>query len=429
MPFDARPFETRRIAVIGGGITGMGAALRLGARHRVTLIEGEPGLGGHARTREVNGAPVDTGFIVFNHATYPRLTRLFEDLGVPAAPSDMSFGVSTAGGALEYAVRDANAFFAQRRNIASPAHWRMLRDIFRFNERAEAAVEAEPGLSVGELIGRLGLGARFRDQYLTPFTGAIWSTPTRGVLAFPAGTLVRFFRNHGLMGMTGQHQWWTVRGGSREYVSRLGARLSEIGVETRTGTPVRSVRRLPHGVEVRTEGAAPELFDEVVMATHADVTLRLLADADPVERAALSPIRYQPNEAVLHTDASVMPRRRRVWSSWNYAEPEEGRGERIALTYWMNSLQPLETERDVFVTLNGTGRIDSAQIHDVTTFRHPMMDAAAVAAQGEVQAMQGRRATWYCGAWLRNGFHEDGLATAEEVAETILARPAVLAAE
>ena len=429
MPFDQGPGERRRIAVVGGGISGMGAALRLAARHDVTLIEGEERLGGHARTRELDGVPVDTGFIVFNHATYPRLTRLFGELGVPTAPSDMSFGVSLRGGATEYAVLNADAYFAQRRQLANPAHWRMLRDIFRFNARAEAAVAGRPGMTVGELTRHLGLSRRFTDLYLAPFTGAIWSTPTSGVEDFEAAALVSFFRNHGLMGMTGQHQWYTVTGGSREYVARLSDRLGALGVRRRTGAPVREVRRTPFGATV--DG---EAFDEVVLALHSDDALAVLADADAAERGALGDIRYQDNEMVLHDDPAVMPRRRRVWSSWNYAEPAGGPGERIALTYWMNSLQPLPEGRDVFVTLNEAepaegGRIDPSRVHDTATFRHPVLDARAVAAQPRVQALQGRRNTWYCGAWLRNGFHEDGLATAEEVAETILARgaPAIAA--
>ena len=425
MPFDQTGPVRRRIAVIGGGITGMGAALRLAEHHDVTLIEAEGRLGGHARTREVGGVPVDTGFIVFNHATYPRLTRLFAELDVPTAPSSMSFGVSARGGALEYAVLDARAYFAQARNIVSPGHWRMLRDIFRFNGGAEAAVAEDPDMTVRDLLARMGLGRRFADLYLAPFTGAIWSTPLSGVMDFQAAALLRFFRNHGLMDMTGQHQWYTVRGGSREYVTRLGAALARAGVERRLGAPVRSVRRIPLGARV--DG---EAFDEVVLALHSDDALAVLEDADVAERDVLGAIRYQPNEMILHTDPSVMPKRRRVWSAWNYAEPKEGPGDRIALTYWMNALQPLPEGRDVFVTLNDGGRIDPATVHDRATFRHPVLDAAATEAQGRLPDIQGRRATWFCGAWARNGFHEDGLATAEEVAEAILARPeAAIAAE
>ena len=274
--------------------------------HRVVLFEAEGRLGGHARTVMAGrrgDQPVDTGFIVFNYVNYPHLVRLFEDLGVPVAESNMSFSASIGGGRLEYALNDLNAIFGQRKNILDPRYWMMLRDITRFNAQAVAAAK-EPGLTIGGLIEKLRLGAWFRDYYLLPFSGAIWSTPKEGILDFPAHAMVRFFENHALLGYEGQHQWYTVQGGSIEYVRRLGEGLFRRGVDIRLGAPVDAVRRTPVGVEVKAKGAEWEAFDEVVFATHSDQTLAMLSDASGVERTALSAIRYQPNEAVLHADAS-----------------------------------------------------------------------------------------------------------------------------
>lgn len=426
MPFEMYAAAPRRIAVIGGGIAGMAAAHLLGGDHAVVLHEAEPRLGGHARTvlaGRRGDQPVDTGFIVFNHVNYPGLTALFGRLGVPTAPSAMSFGASIDGARIEYGLAGPAAIFAQRRNALRPAFLRMLRDILRFNARAEA-VATDPAMTIRGLLEALGTGPSFRDHYITPFSGAIWSTPLSGILDFPAQALVRFFRNHGLLGYSGQHQWHTVRGGSVEYVRRLQASLVAQGVEVRTGAPVAGVRRVPQGAMVRAKGGAWELYDDVVFACHSDQALRMLSDASPAERAALGAIRYQPNEAVLHADPSVMPRRRAVWSAWNYTEPKGGAGGRIDLTYWMNALQPIPQDDPLFVTLNTNRPIPDRLVHDATTFRHPVFDVAALAAQGRIAARNGARNTWFCGAWMRNGFHEDGFASAVAVAEGIRARTA-----
>lgn len=419
------PAAGRRIAIVGGGISGMAAALLLArAGARVTLFEAAPRLGGHARTVLAgrNGdQPVDTGFIVFNRVTYPRLTALFDELGVPVAPSDMSFGVSLAGGRFEYGLRNLRAMFAQARNGADPRFWGMLRDIVRFNARARTAAE-DPALTVAGLIERLRLGAWFRDRYLLPLTGAIWSTPTHAALAFPAPALVRFFDNHALLAHTGQHRWLTVRGGSVEYVRRLEGAMVAAGVEMRLAAPVQAVTRGAGGVRVKTAGAPAEGFDEVVMATHADDTLRLLADPDAAERRLLGAVRYQPNHAVLHADAALMPRRRAVWSSWAYTEAADKRDGRIDLTYWMNSLQPIPADDPLFVTLNPTRPIRAALIHDQVTFRHPVYDLGALTAGAGLRERNGARATWFAGAWMHNGFHEDGFASAVDVVATMAVR-------
>jgi predicted NAD/FAD-binding protein len=333
--------------------------------------------------------------------------------------SDMSFGVSIGGGRLEYGLRNLPTIFAQRRNIANPRFLRMLRDILHFNSNA-AQVARTPEMTIGELIETLRMGPWFRDYYLLPLSGAIWSTPLCGILNFPAAALVRFFENHALLGYNGQHQWFTVRGGSVEYVRRLELALRAQGVEIRTGTPVAAVKRVDVGVMVRAQGGEWELFDDVVFGSHSDQTLAMLSDATEAERAALSAIRYQPNEAVLHADTSVMPKRRSVWASWAYCEPNGPRPDRIALTYWMNSLQPAIPQDDpMFVTLNANQPIDDKLVYDTYTFHHPVYDVAALKAQGAIRSMNGTRGTWFCGAWMRNGFHEDGFASAVDVVEAM----------
>lgn len=421
MPFETPAARPKRIAVIGAGISGLGAAHLLAPSHRVVLFEASARLGGHARTvlaGKRGDQPVDTGFIVFNHANYPHLTRLFDRLGVPVVKSDMSFGASIDGGRIEYGLKNLKALFAQGRNLARPQFLGMMRDVLRFN--AQAAVTArDPSETIAGLIERLRLGAWFRDYYLLPLSGAIWSTPAARILQFPADALIRFFENHALLSATGQHQWFTVRGGSVEYVGRLEAALRRQGVELRASTPVAAVRRQAEGVEVKARGGVWEPFDEVVFASHSDQALAMLSDASAAERAALGAIRYQPNEAVLHADESLMPRRRAVWSSWNYAEETGRRGDRLDLTYWMNSLQPIPKDDPLFVTLNATRPIREELIHDSVTFEHPFYDLAALRAQQAIGAMNGARRTWFCGAWMRNGFHEDGLASAVQVAEAM----------
>ncbi len=407
----------------------MAAAHLLARDHAVVLYEAERRLGGHARTvlaGKRGDQPVDTGFIVYNHVNYPHLVRLFDDLGVPTALSDMSFGASIAGGRLEYGLKNLNAVFAQRRNIANPRYLGMLRDIFRFNARALQATE-NPGLTIGEFLRDLGTGAWFRDYFILPLSGAIWSTPSQGILDFPAQAMIRFFENHALLSHTGQHQWHTVRGGSVEYVKRLQAALVAESVDLRLGAPVAGVRRAEGGAFVRAQGGEWEAFDEVVFATHSDDTLSMLADPTPQERAALSSVRYQPNEAVLHADASLMPRRRAAWASWNYVEGTGPRPERIDLTYWMNSLQPIPMDDPLFVTLNTNRPIRPELIHDVVSFRHPVYDLAAEAGRAQIRAMNGGHATWFCGAWMRDGFHEDGFASAVDVVEAMRAKARIAA--
>lgn len=423
MPFETFASPPRRIAVIGGGISGLSAAHFLAGDNAVVLFESETRLGGHARTvlaGKQGDQPVDTGFIVYNRVNYPHLLRLFEKLDVPVTASNMSFGASIGGGRLEYALASLDSMFAQRRNLLSPAFLRMCRDILHFNKWAAGMVR--PGMTIGSLLQRLGTGDYFRDYYILPLSGAIWSTPTAGILDFPADAMIRFFQNHALMQVSGQHPWYTVKGGSVQYVRRLETELRRQGVEIRLGTAIAGIRREANGVMIRAVSGEWEMFDDVVLATHSDDSLALLSDATPQERAALGAIRYQPNHAVLHADASLMPKSRKCWASWVYAEPAGARPDRIDLTYWMNSLQPIPKDDPMFVTLNANRAIREDLIYDQVTFRHPVYDLAALAGQAQVRAMNGARNTWFCGAWMRNGFHEDGIASAVEMIETLRSR-------
>ena len=405
MPFEARASDPKKIAVIGAGISGMGAAHMLSEDHHVTLFEAEPRLGGHARTIVAgkNGdQPVDTGFIVFNYANYPHLAQLFKSLDVPVTKSNMSFGASLDGGRIEYALATVGSIFAQKRNLVNPRFLRMLADIAKFNKHALDATR-DRSLCLGAFLDQLGTGEWFRDYYLLPLTGAIWSTPTEKVMDFPAHALVQFMENHALLSVSGQHQWYTVQGGSIEYVRRLEASMTSRGVTLRLGAPIDAVRRGVTGAEVKATGAEWEQFDEVVFATHSDDTLRLLSDATGLEKSALGAIRYQPNRVVLHADASIMPKRRVCWSSWNYTE---------------SAAKELNTTRPIREDL----------IYDECTLRHPVYDLEALAAQETLRDMNGTHRTWFCGAWMKNGFHEDGLGSAVDVVEAIRARNAVAVA-
>jgi len=430
MPFERPTASPRHIAVIGAGITGMAAAWMLAPFQRVTLIEAAPRLGGHARTvmaGKRGDQPVDTGFIVFNHANYPNLTAMFDALNVPTVKSNMSFGASFDGGACEYNLNSLDSIFATRRNIADPRFLRMIRDIVHFNKNAKRAA-TDPAMTIGQLMDRLGVGKWFRERYIQPFSGAIWSTPKSQIMHFPAAAMVRFFENHALLGYSGQHQWYTVQGGSVEYVRRLEADLRVRGVDIRLGAPVAGVRRNPNGAEVRITGGAWEAFDDVIFATHSDDTLAMLSDATEAERANLGAVAYQDNFAVLHADASVMPKRKKCWASWTYTEHSAADREKIALSYWMNSLQPIPEDDLHIVTLNPTRPIDEALIYDTHTFRHPVFDLGALAAQDRIRATNGTGSTWFCGAWMRNGFHEDGFASAVDVVTAMGERNRVVAA-
>ena len=418
------PIRPKKIAVIGGGVSGLGAAYALSNTYQVTLFEAENRLGGHARTvfAGKNGQqPVDTGFIVFNYPNYPELSQLFSELNVPIALSDMSFGASLKDGSIEYALRNFDAIFAQRKNILNPQFVKMVWDINRFNTIGLKVADDE-SLTIGQFLTRLKTGDWFRDYYLLPLSGAIWSTPTEKILDFPAYAMLQFFKNHALLSRSGQHQWYTVKGGSREYVNRLENVLAQKQVEIRVKTPVASVTRHQTGVVVKTYSCEPQTFDEVVFATHSDDTLAILSDPSKIEQRNLGSIKYQNNDVVLHSDVRVMPKLYKCWSSWVYTERKDKNTDKIDLTYWMNSLQPIPLDDPLFVTLNSTHNIDQNQIYDQVTMRHPVYDVDVLGAQKDISLSNGNNRTWFSGAWMRNGFHEDGLSSGLHVARSLLAK-------
>lgn len=416
--FDQFQGARKKIAIIGGGISGLSAAYYLTPHHDVTLFEAAPRLGGHARTVMAgkNGdQPVDTGFIVFNYVTYPYLTRLFRDLDVPVMKSEMSFAASINDGWLEYGLNNMGAITAQKSNLLRPQFYRMIADIIRFGKRAEAAA-TDDDKTIGELVDELGLGDWFRNNYLMPMCGAIWSTPVEDVDRFPAKSLVRFFRNHALLAGSGEHQWWTVKGGSIEYVRRLEAALLARGCSIRANTAIRHVQRGALDVRVMADQGVSATFDEVIMACHSDQALQILGeDATQAEVDALGRIRFQTNTAVLHCDANQMPRRRSCWSSWAYRSQDGD----IGLTYWMNRLQNIPESDPLFVTLNPSTEIPRDTIYDEVQFAHPVFDKNALRAQRDIRQMQGRNRTWFAGAWNRHGFHEDGIASAMRIVRAL----------
>ncbi len=421
MPFEFLPQP--RIAVIGAGVSGLAAAYELSPSRNVTLFESAPRLGGHARTvlaGRRGDVPVDTGFIVFNYPNYPHLTRMFRELDVPVRKSDMSFAASIGEGFIEYGLRDFGALTAQTRNMVRPQFWRMVADILKFNRNAVAA-SADPDLTLGELLDRMELGDWFRNYYLLPISGAIWSSTPEQIGAFPARSLVQFFENHALL-TPNTHQWHTVDGGSIEYVTRIAAAIRANGGEIRTGAPVAGVRRGLAGVSVRAHGGDWEEFDQVVFACHSDDALALLEAPTAEETRILGDLRYQTNHAVLHRDVRQMPKRRNCWASWVFLSPDAEPAARIGVTYWMNSLQGIDAADPMFVSLNPARSIPDEMIYDEAEFRHPVFDRAALAAQERLKSIQGRNATWYCGAYARHGFHEDGYASAVDVVERIRAR-------
>jgi predicted NAD/FAD-binding protein len=414
--------HNQHVAVIGSGIAGLSAAWLLGRRYHVTLFEAEDYLGGHTHTVEVTvdgiTAPVDTGFLVFNERTYPNLIALFEHLGVPSAASDMSFSVRIEEARVEWAGASLATLFAQKSNLVRPEFWVMLKYVMRFNRECSALVERAqaPDESLGEFLDRRGYGRAFRDWYLLPMAGAIWSCPTDQMLAYPASTFMRFFHNHGLLQIDDRPQWRTVRGGGREYVARMAARIADV----RLRSPVARVRRNPDGVEVTTAAGATQRFDQVVLACHTDQALAMLADADRDEQRILGSVRYQPNRVVLHTDATFMPRAREAWSSWNYLAGAARPGMRpVSVSYWLNKLQPLPFRTAVIETLNPDREPRADQVLARLEYAHPMFDGPAIRAQRDLPTIQGRRGTWYCGAWTAYGFHEDGLRSGIAVANAL----------
>ena len=419
----------RRVAVIGSGISGLSVAHALADEAQVTLFEADSYFGGHTHTVDItlDGQThgVDTGFLVFNERTYPKLIELFGELQVPTALSDMSFSVQVPDIGLEWSGSDLNTVFAQRRNLLRPAFWRMLRDVTRFNRLAtalaECDIETERQQAIGDFLAQHRFSVEFRDWYFLPMIGCIWSCPTDQMLRFPIATMIRFCHNHGLIQVTRRPRWFTVQGGARHYVDKLLRGIPD----ARLNTPVRSVRRLQASAQVSVAtDHGTELFDEVVLACHSDQSLALLADATPAEREVLGAIRYHRNCAVLHTDTAVLPRRKIAWAAWNYERAHAGSRESTAvcLHYLINQLQPLPFKTPVVVSLNPITEPRADTVHGEYDYAHPVFDAAAIAAQQRVPSLQGEAHTWFCGAWTRYGFHEDGLTSGLAVVDGLRQR-------
>ena len=411
----------KKIAIIGTGISGMAAAFLL---HRsgadLTIYEKNDYIGGHTRTRMVDydGTPiaVDTGFIVFNERNYPHLTALFKLLGVEVHKSDMSFGVSIANGRIEWGAGSLGALFGQWQNLFSPRFYKMLWDIRKFFKRAPEVLNSAEDITLGAYLDRLQLGEAFRTQFLLPMGGAIWSCPLETMLQFPAQTFVRFFQNHGLLTITDQPQWYTVVGGSQAYVKKLTAPFAD---RIHLNRGVAKVVREAAGVTVTDVHGVTNRYDEVIFACHGDEILPLLADADAAEREILGAFRTQSNTAYLHRDVEQMPKRRQCWSSWVYLSNGDAAEPDLAVTYWMNRLQGIDASKPLFVTLNALMPIPLDLTFDVKTFDHPVFDQAAIAAQTRIPDIQGKNRAWFCGAWQRYGFHEDGILSAVKIAKAM----------
>ena len=410
---------TSRIAGVGSGIAGLASAWWLSRRHAVTLFEADTRLGGHTHTHDVElhgrKYAVDTGFIVFNPGNYPLLTALFGELGVASRPTTMSFAVHSEASGVEYNATSIDALFCQRRNLFSQRFHGMVRDLLRFYREAPALLQQPgPGPTLGEYLAQGRYGAAFRDEHLVPMASALWSSPPEHVLDFPAKYLLRFMANHHMLQVSDRPEWRTVAGGSSRYIDALQARWD---VQVRLGCPVHRVERDEGGVTLHS-AAGDERFDQVVLACHSDQALRLLADADTAERGVLSAIRYQPNDTVLHTDARLLPVRRKAWAAWNAHVPREP-GAPCTVSYCMNLLQGLDSPEPFVVTLNRSEAIDPARIIARMSYAHPVYDHAMVAAQARRPEIQGRRRTWFAGAYWGWGFHEDGIRSARDVVQAL----------
>jgi uncharacterized protein len=419
-----------RIAIVGAGISGLVVAHLLRREHDITVFEAADYAGGHTNTVRVDTPNethhVDTGFIVFNDRNYPNFVRLLEELGVASQPSTMSFSVSDGLGDFEYSGASLNGLFANRRHLVTPWFHRMVADLARFNRAARdllaAGEDGRRGPSLGDWLERGRFSRPFIDRLIVPQFAAVWSAETRQMWSFPARFLAEFFDNHGMLGFRGRPRWRVIRGGSARYVEALTEPFAH---KIRLRTPVRALRREQDGVLVSPQGGEAERFDHVVLATHSDQALALLEDATGHERAVLGAIPYQVNEAVLHTDLRMLPRRRRAWASWNYhwqpgPEPEPGPG--ATVTYHMNRLQSLRAEREFCLTLNRTAAIDPDRVIRKLTYAHPVYTARGVQAQKRVEQISGQDRTHFCGAYWGWGFHEDGVRSALRVAERFGAR-------
>jgi uncharacterized protein len=416
-----------RLGIIGSGIAGLGCAHFLQRRYDLTIFEAADHIGGHSRTvsvgEEGREVPIDTGFMVYNEVTYPQLTRLFAQLEVPTMPTEMSFSVHHGPSGVEWNGSGLNGLFGQRRNLLNLRHWAFLLQLNRFNQEAVAALDDERWAhhTLDQYVRDRGYGQDFFDRYLIPMGSAVWSTPPDRMLQFPAVTLLRFWHNHGFLGMDTHHPWRTIQGGSREYVRRLVAPFLD---RILVSTPVLSVRRQAQGVEITTAARGPETFDKVIIAAHGDQALRLLADPTSQEESTLRPFRYQSNAVDLHTDRRVMPQEKRCWASWNYrSDVSPDSAVKTTTHYWMNSLQRVSERENYFVSLNARDRIALESRKLELESEHPLFDLGAIDAQQQLPALNlagDETRTYFCGAYFRYGFHEDGLLSAVNLCTQIL---------
>lgn len=410
-----------RIAIIGSGISGLSAAYLLQGQHEVTIYEKNDYLGGHARTREVNGTAVDTGFIVFNDRNYPNLLGLFAALGVESIPSNMSFAASIDGGAFEYSSKSLRGVFYHWRQLFDKRRWLMGRDYFRFSRYAKNFLKNPDGRTLGQLVQDSGVGEYFAKYFILPIGGAIWSCPVSTMMDYPARTFVQFFENHGLLDINGQPQWRTVSGGSRQYVQKLAAAASNVKMKLKCGDI--TVTRVGDGVTIKEKLGAYSRYDHVIMAAHADESLVMLANPTAEEKSVLGAFTFQPNMAYLHGDLSLMPREPRCWASWVYlCDGTEDRSPHLAVSYWMNLLQTLDDKHPLIVTLNPATPPKAELTYDQHLFHHPIFDEAAVRAQELLPTINGTNHISYVGAWQRYGFHEDGIWSAVRVAKQLGAK-------
>jgi len=424
MASDPGPGQGRvNIAVIGTGISGMSAAWLLSQGHDVTVYEQDARLGGHSNTVEAPRSggrgvtPVDTGFIVYNDRNYPNLVALFEHLKVPTKASEMSFAVSIDDGALEYGTTTIGQLIAQKRNMVRPRFWSMLNDLLRFYRAAPSFQETGDAVtSLGDYLDAGRYGRAFQEDHLLPMAAAIWSTPSGRIRDYPAAAMIRFCDNHGLLKVNNRPQWRTVDGGSREYVKRLTAAFVD---RVRLGRGARQVSRTHDGVTITDASGETARFDHAVFACHADQALAMLTDPSVEERALLGAFRYTLNETILHTDASLMPKRKSIWSSWNYSAGSGVEAGPPCVTYWMNRLQSIPEDNPLFVTLNPVKRPRPDSVIRTEMYEHPLFDEAAIRAQRKLWGLQGQRNSWFCGAYFGSGFHEDGLQAGLAVAEAL----------
>lgn len=424
--------EKPTLAIVGTGVAGLGAAYFLHPRFEITFFEQNSYAGGHSNTvclTEKNGhaVSVDTGFMVYNEPTYPNLSRLFRELGVETKPTDMSFSVQHRPTGLEYNGTSLNKLFAQRRNLLNPRFWRLLTKINRFNAEAIAALEDQrfATMTLGEYVAARGYGEDFLHRYIIPMGGAVWSTPPRLMLEFPAQTLLHFFYNHGFLGLHTQHPWRTPAGGSRCYVAKLRALWGE---NVRLDTPVEKVfRNEGGGATVQTRTGEQHRFDHVILATHADQALRILSDARPLETELLREFKYQPNTTTLHTDPKFMPKTRAAWASWNVRIDPGPDGEELPSThYWMNSLQACSPNEDYFVSLNTHDEIAPERVLRKIDYEHPLFSLGAIRAQErlpQLNRQEPRQAVYFCGSYFKYGFHEDAFSSGLECARAVTGEP------